>query len=83
MTYEFVCPVPCDYRIKVHAKNNNDAVDAIIKAGAMSCRNMEKECHCEKARLNMMPIPQEQLRSIVLLCMKEEREASSRHQAAR
>jgi len=83
MTYEFACPVPCDYKIKVHAKNNNDAVDAIIMAGAMRCRNMEKECHCEKARLSMTPIPQEQLRSIVLLCMKEKRDASSRHKAAR
>jgi hypothetical protein len=83
MTYEFARPVPCDYKIKVFAKNNNDAVDAIIMAGAMRRRNMEKECHCEKARLGMPPIPQEQLRSIVQLCMEEERDASSRHSGGR
>jgi hypothetical protein len=83
MTYEFVCPVPCDYKIKVHAKNNNYAVHAIIMAGAMRCRNMERECHCEKARLSMPPIPQEQLRIIVQLCMQEERYASSRHSEGR
>ena len=42
MTYSFACPVPCDHEIKVHAKNNDDAVNAIIRAGAIRCRNMRK-----------------------------------------
>ncbi len=79
MTYSFACPLPCDHEIKVHAKNNDDAVNAIIGAGAMRCRNSEKECHCDKARLCMPPMPREQLRSIVRLCMKEEHDASIRY----
>jgi hypothetical protein len=83
VTYSFTCPVPCDYEIKVNAKNNDDAVNAIIWAGAMRCRNSEKDCHCDKARLSMPPMPREQLRSIVRLCMKEEHDASSRHASGR
>jgi hypothetical protein len=44
MTYSFACPVPCDYEIKVYTKNNDDAVNAIIRAGAIRCRNIEKNC---------------------------------------
>ncbi|MGZ3592888.1 MAG: hypothetical protein ACXWL9_03805 [Syntrophales bacterium] len=81
MTYSFACPVPCDYEIKVHAKNNDEAVNAIIRAGAIRCRNIEKNCHCEKARVSLPPVTAEQLRRIVLLCMKEEYDASTRHAA--
>ena len=81
MTYSFACPVPCDHEIKVHAKDNDDAVNAIIRAGAIRCRNVEKNCHCEKARVQLPPVTVEQLRRIVRLCMKEESEASARHAA--
>ena len=77
MTYSFACPVPCDQDIKVHAKNNDDAVNAIIGAGAIRCRNIEKNCHCEKARIQLPPVTAEQLRRIVRLCMKEECGAST------
>jgi hypothetical protein len=79
VTYSFACPVPCDYKIKVHAKNHDDAVNAIIRGGAIRCRNSEKDCHCDKARLSMPPMPREQLKSIVQLCMKEEYDASRPH----
>ncbi|MGA2330586.1 MAG: hypothetical protein ABSG75_02390 [Syntrophales bacterium] len=81
MTYSFACPVPCDHEIKVYANNNDDAVNAIIRAGAIRCRNIEKNCHCEKAHIQLPPVPAEQLRRIVRLCMKEEHEASTRHAA--
>jgi hypothetical protein len=81
MTYSFACPVPCDCEIKVHAKNNDEAVNAIITAGAIRCRNIEKNCHCEKAGIPLPPVTAEQLRRIVRLCMKEEYDASTRHAA--
>lgn len=72
MTYSFACPVPYDHEITVHAKNNDDAVNAIIRAGAIRCRNIEQDCSCEKSRIQLPPVPAEQLRTIVRLCMKEE-----------
>lgn len=76
MTYSFACPVPCDYEIKVYAENNDDAVNAIIRAGAIRCRNIEQNCHCEKSRVHLPPVTAEQLRSIVQLCMQEECDVS-------
>jgi len=35
MTYSFACPVPCNYEIKVDAKNGDDAINKIIMAGAI------------------------------------------------
>jgi hypothetical protein len=78
MTYSFACPLPCDHEIRVYAKNNDDAVNAIIRAGAIRCRNIEKDCLCEKARIQLPPVPAEQLKRIVRLCMKEEYEAPVR-----
>jgi len=72
MTYSFVCPLPCTYEVKVHANSKDDAVNAILKAGAISCRNMEKQCRCEEARIEMPPFTNEQLRVVVRLCMEEE-----------
>ena len=72
MTYSFVCPIPCTYEVKVRASSKDDAVGAILKAGAIRCRNIEKQCRCEEARIEMPPFTNEQLRCIVSLCMKEE-----------
>jgi hypothetical protein len=77
MTYSFACPVPCNYEIKVDAKNGDDAINKIIMAGAIRCRNIKNRCHCEKANHNMPPIKEEQLRNIVQLCMKEECDISN------
>jgi hypothetical protein len=72
MTYSFVCPLPCNREIRVAANNNLDAIDKIIMAGAISCRNSKNKCICEKAHFDMPPIPEEQLKNIVGLCMREE-----------
>jgi hypothetical protein len=72
MIYSFVCPLPCNREVKVAAKNILDAIDKIIIAGAMSCRNLKNKCICEKAHIDMPPIPEEQLKDIVSLCMREE-----------
>ena len=72
MTYSFVCPAPCNREIKVDANDNLEAVKKIIMKGAISCRNIDNQCNCKQAHLDMSPIPEEQLRNIVSLCMREE-----------
>ena len=77
MTYSFACPAPCNYEIRVDAKNGDDAIKKIIMAGAIRCRNINNRCHCEKTNHNMPPIKEDQLKNIVQLCMKEECEISN------
>ena len=38
MIYTFSCPAPCRRVIRVDARNDDDAVGTLIKAGAMTCR---------------------------------------------
>jgi len=71
VTYSFRCPPPCNQEIRVHAKNSIDAIDKIIIAGAISCRNNGNQCNCKNAHVDMPPIPVEQLKNIVALCMQE------------
>lgn len=70
--YSFACPAPCNREIKIVANDDLDAVEKMITAGAMSCRNIDNRCSCKQAHLDMYPIPEEQLRQIVSLCMREE-----------
>ena len=72
MIYSFTCPTPCNREIMVEANNSIDAIDKIIMAGAMSCRNSRDRCTCEKAHLGLPPIPVEQLKKIVSLYTREE-----------
>ena len=76
MIYSFACPAPCNREIKVDARDNLDAVEKIITAGAISCRNSDSLCICNHAQVVMSPIPEEQLRHIVSLCMREECDAA-------
>lgn len=71
MTYSFVCPFPCDQKIKVDAYDQDDAINKIITLGAIRCHNRDYHCSCEKARFDMSPMPPEELRNIVSLCMQE------------
>lgn len=72
MNYSFACPAPCKREITVDANDHLDAVEKIIMAGAMSCRNIHNRCNCRHARLDLPPIPEEQLRRIVSVCTREE-----------
>ena len=76
MNYLFTCPVPCNREIKVDARDNVEAVEKIILAGAISCRNINNRRYCEQAHFYLSPIPKEQLRYIVTLSMREESDAS-------
>jgi hypothetical protein len=51
--YSFSCPLPCNREIRVEAKNILDAIDKIIKAGAIGCRSGKKQFLCEKRHLDM------------------------------
>jgi len=72
MVYTFACPVPCNRVIKVYANTDDDAINKLIVAGAMSCRTMSNKKYCEKGRHNMRSLPEEQLRDIVRLSMESE-----------
>ncbi len=76
MTYSFACPAPCNREITVDAHDTLDAVEKIIMAGAISCRNGDNRCVCSHARIDMSPMPEEELRGIVSLCMREEGDAA-------
>jgi hypothetical protein len=76
MNYSFSCPIPCNRKIRVKAVNNIDAIDKIILAGGMGCRNVNCRSDCRQARDPMPPMGQEELRRIVGLCLKEEYESA-------
>jgi hypothetical protein len=71
MVYTFACPPPCSRVIKVDANNDDDAVNKIIGAGAINCRNTNDTPSCKKV-LHLPPLPEENLRDIVRLCMNVE-----------
>jgi hypothetical protein len=52
----------------VDANNDDDAVNKIIEAGAINCRNMKNTPCCKKS-LDLPPLPEKKLRDIVRLCM--------------
>jgi predicted small metal-binding protein len=62
MKYSFKCPAPCNYEVKVDAKNDDEAVERIIKAG---------EVHRKQAHPNMPPMTDEQLKTMVRSGMKK------------
>jgi len=68
MVYTFSCPAPCSQVIMVDANNDDDAVNKIIGAGAINCRNMKNTPCCKKV-LHLPPLPEKKLRDIVRLCM--------------
>lgn len=71
VNYSFLCPFPCRDEIRVEARNLEDAINKIIKAGALRCRNSYARCHCEKIDHEMPPIPPEHLKNLVRLCVQE------------
>jgi hypothetical protein len=72
MVYTFACPVPCHRVIKVYANTDNDAINYIIVAGALSCRNIANLKYCEKSSRDMPSLPEERLREIVRFSMESE-----------
>ncbi len=69
--YSFACPAPCNREIKVKANDNLDAVEKIITAGAISCRNIGNRRSCDQAPFDMPPMSEDELRRIVSLSMRE------------
>ena len=71
MFYKFTCPAPCSRVIMVDANNDDDAVNKIIGAGAINCRNIKNTPCCKKV-LNLPPLPENKLRDIVQFTMNVE-----------
>jgi len=72
MTYNFSCPAPCSRVIRVEAHDDEDAVEKIIQAGAMTCRNRGSDEPCDTTHLVLTPLPEMQLREVVRLSMQAE-----------
>lgn len=72
MTYTFSCPAPCSRVIRVEARDDEDAVWKIIKAGAMTCRNQRSDGPCDSNHPVLPPLPERQLRDVVRLSMRAE-----------
>ena len=71
MVYTFTCPPPCSRVIKVDANNDDDAVNKIIGAGAINCRNINNTSCCKKVH-DLSPLPEKKLGDIVRLCINVE-----------
>ncbi len=69
ITYSFSCPLPCNREIRVEARNFPDAVDEMIKAGAMGCRSGKKQFLCEKAHFDMPPMPERRVMGMKIVAM--------------
>ena len=72
MTYNFSCPAPCSRVIRVEAHDDEDAVEKIIQAGAMTCRKRGSNDPCDTTHLVLTPLPEMQLRELVRLSMRAE-----------
>ena len=83
MIYTFSCPAPCRRVIRVDARNDEDAVGKIIKAGALTCRNRASHDTCDTTRPVLSPWTDMQLREVVRLIMRGEElpEMESRNRA--
>jgi hypothetical protein len=71
MVYTFSCPFPCLQVIMVDAHDDDEAVNKIIGAGALSCRNKKHTPCCKKVH-HLSPLPEKKLIDIVRLCMNVE-----------
>lgn len=72
MTYIFSCPAPCRRIVRVEARDDEDAVGKIIKAGAMTCRKQGSDGPCDFTHPVLPPLPERQLRDVVRLSMHAE-----------
>lgn len=72
MVYTFACPAPCQRVIKIVATTDDDAINNIIVAGALSCRNKANRTCCEKGRHHMPSLSEDRLREIVRFSMESE-----------
>ena len=70
MTYTFSCPAPCQKVIVTEACNDDDAVEKLIKAGALICRNKQSCSSCNTIYFVMKALPYEQIREVVRLYMQ-------------
>ncbi len=68
MVYTFSCPPPCSRVIMADANNDDDAINKIIEAGAINCRNIKNTSSCKKNH-HLSPLSDKELREIVRLYM--------------
>jgi predicted small metal-binding protein len=62
MKYSFTCPGPCNYEIKVDAKDDQEAIGKIMTEGVE---------HAKKDHPDMPPMTEEQMKSMIRTGMKK------------
>jgi predicted small metal-binding protein len=62
MKYSFQCPAPCNYEIKVDAKDDNEAADKIMAAG---------KAHAKEAHPDMPPMSDKEMKDMFKKGMKK------------
>lgn len=70
MTYLFVCPYPCDREIIINADNDQEALDKIMVAGALSCRKPSGLDVCRETH-SLCLLTEAQIKDVVRLCLRE------------
>jgi hypothetical protein len=62
MSYSFTCPSPCNYEVKVEAKDDDQAVEKILMAG---------EIHRKQVHPELPPLSEGQMASFVRSGMRK------------
>ena len=62
MKYSFSCPAPCNYEIKVDAKDDDEAINKIMAEGMK---------HAKKDHPDMPPMTEGQMKTKIRTCMKK------------
>ena len=72
MVYRYACPSPCRRVVTVHADTDEEAIERLIGAGAMGCRNLAYRNECREGHHHMPLLSEVQLRQIILWGMEAE-----------
>ena len=62
MKYSFTCPAPCNYEVKVDARNDDEAMNKLMAAGKV---------HASEAHHNRPPISEQQMKDMLKAGMKK------------
>ena len=62
MNYSFQCPAPCNYEVKVDARNDDDAITKLMAAGMV---------HAKEKHPDMPPMSEQQMKDMFKAGMKK------------
>ena len=62
MKYSFTCPAPCNYEVKVDARDDDEAISKLMAAGKV---------HAKTPIPNMPPMSEQQMKDMLKSGMKK------------